>query len=632
MKIHRHTFSKFSLWLATVCSLCASASAIHAATLVPYGSNWKYLVTPAEPAPQSGTTWKQPAYDDSAWTTGTAELGYGDGDEATVIGFGGNASNKYITTYFRISFNVPDPTIYAAASLSLQYDDGGVVYLNGAEVPRARIATMPTVWGTLADSPAIEDQTATVSISPLSLVAGTNVLAVEIHQQAVNSSDISFDLQLTATSTPTVIRGPYLQDQTTTSLVVRWRTDLTTTSQVRYGPSPGSLTTFVDDLLTTTEHIVTLTGLNPNQTYYYSVGTPNLVLAGDDATHFFTMPPPIGTRQPVRIWVLGDAGTSGTTPGSPNANQVAVRNAYYAFAGASTTHLWLMLGDNAYSIGTDAQHQAAIFDIYPTMLRKSCLWSTFGNHESYSGANSNTQTGAYYDIFTFPKAGEAGGLASGTEAYYSFDYANVHFLCLNSMDINRSPVAPMLTWAQADLAATNQDWVIAFWHHPPYTKGSHDSDFEFELVEMRQNALPILEAGGVDLVLTGHSHSYERSFLIDGFYGIGAIPPANVKNNGDGRPAGNGAYTKPTYGMGANEGTVYAVAGSSGQMSGGPLNHPAMFISLNQLGSMVLEVNANRLDAIFLNNSGAQSDTFTILKGITPTPTPNRSRNWEVYE
>ena len=72
---------------------------------------------------------------------------------------------------------------------------------------------------------------------------------------------------------------------------------------------------------------------------------------------------------------------------------------------------------------------------------------------------------------------------------------------------------------EADLAATDQDWIIAFWHPPSYTKGSHDSDTEIRLIEMRENLLPILENHGVDLVLTGHSHSYERSFLLDGHYG-----------------------------------------------------------------------------------------------------------------
>ncbi len=79
-------------------------------------------------------------------------------------------------------------------------------------------------------------------------------------------------------------------------------------------------------------------------------------------------------------------------------------------------------------------------------------------------------TGPYYDMFTLPAAGEAGGIASGTEAYYSFDYANIHFICLDSYDVDRSVDGAMLTWLEYDLVATTADWIIAFWHHPPYTK------------------------------------------------------------------------------------------------------------------------------------------------------------------
>ncbi len=78
----------------------------------------------------------------------------------------------------------------------------------------------------------------------------------------------------------------------------------------------------------------------------------------------------------------------------------------------------------------------------------------------------------------------------------------------------------MLTWLELDLASTSQDWIIANWHHPPYSKGSHDSDVDSEQVAMRENALPVLESHGVDLVLTGHSHAYERSMLIDGHNGL----------------------------------------------------------------------------------------------------------------
>src|SRR5258705_12371843 len=110
------------------------------------------------------------------------------------------------------------------------------------------------------------------------------------------------------------------------------------------------------------------------------------------------------------------------------------------------------------------------------------------------------------------------------------------------MTSDRLEEAPMCQWLRLDLAANTNLWLIAFWHHPPYSKGSHDSDWEFELVEMRENALPILEAYGVDLVLCGHSHGYERSFLLNGYYGGSeTLVPEMIKDGGDGRPSGTGA-------------------------------------------------------------------------------------------
>ena len=223
----------------------------------------------------------------------------------------------------------------------------------------------------------------------------------------------------------TVRRGPYLQSGTPQSVVVRWRTDVPTASRVRYGASPGNLTSFTDDPAVTTEHVVRLSALSPGTRYSYSVGTPSMELAGNDTSTFFHTSPATGTARPTRVWVVGDSGTA-------NANAAAVRAAYEAFTGARHTDLWLMLGDNAYPDGTDAEYQAAVFDMYPALLRQSVLWPTLGNHDGHT-ADSGAQTGPYYDIFTLPVNGEAGGLASGTEAYYSFDFGNVHFICLESL-------------------------------------------------------------------------------------------------------------------------------------------------------------------------------------------------------
>lgn len=405
----------------------------------------------------------------------------------------------------------------------------------------------------------------------------------------------------------TVTRGPYLQQVGPDSAILRWRTDSPTNAMVLFGTSPDALDISESSGAVGSDHEVLLPGLAPETRYYYEIGTTTVALAGGDEAHSFVTSPVPGTPEPMRIWVIGDSGTA-------NASAAAVRDAFLGFTGARDPDLWLMLGDNAYNAGTDFEYQAAVFDMYPSLLRRVPLWSTMGNHD---GANRAT----YLDIFTLPTAGEIGGDGSGSELYYSFDHGNVHFVCLDSHYSNRSAGGAMLTWLEGDLLNANAEWVIAFWHHPPYTKGSHDSDDIADsggrMFDMREIAVPLLEDYAVDLVLSGHSHSYERSMLIDGHHDVSGTWNAATMalDDGDGRPGSDGAYVK-TWGDGAaNEGAVFAVAGSSGKKSGGDLNHPAMKVSLNALGSMVLDIHGQRLEARFLDETGAVLDWFTLENG-----------------
>ena len=389
-------------------------------------------------------------------------------------------------------------------------------------------------------------------------------------------------------------RGPYLQNGTASSVVIRWRTDVPTESHVRFGVSPSDLNRAVFDTSYTTNHEVIVGGLLPDSQYYYAIGSETETFAAGSGYFFITNPQ---TAKPTRIWVLGDAGTWSNP-------QRAVRDAYYAFSTNRHTDLWLMLGDNAYGEGTDAQYQGALFNIYAEMLRKSVLWLALGNHDTYS--TGVVEQFPYLEIFTLPTAGEAGGAPSGTEKYYSFDYGNLHFVVLDSMSSSRATNGPMCAWLEQDLAANTSEWTVALWHHPPYTKGSHDSDDEHELIQMRQSVVPILESHGVDLVLCGHSHSYERSCLLRGHYGLSStLVPEMIMDNRGGPYRVDGVE---------RDGAVYVVAGSSGQITGGDLNHPAMHISLNKLGSLVLDVHGGRLDAAFLQSDGSIGDAFTLLK------------------
>jgi len=580
------------------------------ATPLPRNSVWRYDATGTDLA----TSWRESGFDASAWPSGPGVLGFGDAFIATAVPFGPDPSNKYRTTYFRTTFNVPDdPATITYFNLAANYDDGFVAYVNGVEVARRAMPAGAIVYSTAAT---IHEGGAYESIDLLAsasaLVLGTNVIAVEVHQVNATSSDLAWDGEIAYSMLPaTVTRGPYLQLGTPTSAVLRWRTDAPTDSRVEYGTAVGSLGSYTDDATVTTEHAVTISGLLPDTKYYYSIGTTTVVLEGDDANHFVVTSPAPGSAKPTRVWILGDSGL-------PGAVQNSVRDAYAAYTGSTPTDFVMMLGDNAYNTGLDAEYQSGLFDPYEVMLRKAVLWPTRGNHDVLRGGGNND----YYDFFTMPTAAEAGGVASGSEAYYSFDYGNIHFICLDSEGTDRSPGGAMMTWLKSDLGASTKDWNIAFWHHPPYTKGSHDSDNDGDsggrMRDMRQNALPILDTLGVDLVFTGHSHSYERSVLLKGHYGKSPTldPPTMVLDGGSGRfGTVDGPYAKTSLARVPLQGIVHTVAGSSAQTSGGSLNYPAMYVSVDVAGSMVLDVNGNRLDARFITSIGAVQDSFTVFRG-----------------
>lgn len=577
--------------------------------LIEKSSIWKYLDESNPPA----ADWAAVGYDDSDWSTGRGKLGYGDGNEETTVDYGSDRHDKFITSYYRQNFTLDDANSIRSLLVNVLRDDGAAVYLNGEEVIRSNLPNGSVDSDTLASrgvGGSDESKYFPFNLEASNLVNGTNVVAVEIHQADKDSSDMGFDLELISSTSgiPTDIsRGPYLQMAGHDQITVRWRTSVETDSRVWYGTSVNNLDRRVSSSSAKNDHEITLTGLKPLTRYYYSVGARDDSANGDPDTYFETSPTP-GTATPTRIWVIGDSGTA-------SSRAEDVYTAYLERTGDEYTDQWMMLGDNAYRDGTDEEYQEAVFDMFPALLKQTPLWSTLGNHDA-KFASSEDESGPYFDIFTFPRHGEIGGVASGTEAYYSYDYGNIHFIVLDSYDSDRTEDGDMLSWLVSDLQNTNADWIISYWHHPPYTRGSHDSDDDRRSIDMRENVLPILEQYGVDLVLSGHSHSYERTMLLDGHYGDSSSfdLSRHTKDDGDGNASGDGVYKKPSPGT-PNEGAIYIVAGSSGHVSGdGNLDHPAMSVSLKVLGSVILEIDNLRLNAHFIDDVGSIEDTFTIDK------------------
>jgi hypothetical protein len=435
----------------------------------------------------------------------------------------------------------------------------------------------------------------------------------------LNSDPSGIDLPDTisqqASDSLKIVRGPYLQSGIQTGIIIRWRTNLATDSRVVFGNSPDVLNQEMSVQKKTTEHLVSLSRLKPGTKYFYGIGNSDKLLFDPDSSFYFVTAPSSPYEETVRIWVIGDFGTGDSIPRS-------VKDAYLRYKGNQHTDVWLMLGDIAYMYGSDEQYQTALFDnMYDEVLRNTVVWPTPGNHDMGS-ADSQTQSGPYYDIFSLPVKGEAGGIPSGTEAYYAFDYGNIHFISMDTEDNSLDIKGDMVTWLENDLKANTSKWTIVFFHHPPYTRGTYNSDRKLEsggrMTLVRENILPILDKYGVDLVLSGHSHVFERSYLIAHHYGPSKTFKAKTMILNGKRKKYPTFYEKSDQGPGA----IYVVCGVSGNRpSTKHYEHPAMaFCSDQYRGSLSLEVNDTQLYGIFLDNHGKTRDWFRIEKKENPLP------------
>lgn len=410
----------------------------------------------------------------------------------------------------------------------------------------------------------------------------------------------------------TVVRGPYFQLMRPHTVYVRYSTDTACDTVVTYRKSGSTATITKSDSTLVTDHQIQLTGMNTFVKYIYTIGTSTTTLLSGSSYFLWTSPDDAHPGIRLRFWALGDSGTG-------DANAIAVRDSFVNYMGTNPTGMILMLGNNALPDGSNTAYQTQMFDIFKNQLKNAPLFTALGEADT-DGSTNPPPSLPYFNIFTLPTGTEGGGVASGTEKYYSFNYGTVHFVVLDSQASDRAANGPMMTWLQNDLNANDYPWLVALFHHAPYSKGNHDSDIETEMTQMRANALPILESHGVDLVLGAHSNSYERSFFINGHYGTSdTLLPSMIINGGDGRrgsQGGNGVYRKNVHAV--NAGAVYVVIGSSGQVVPGPLNYPAMYTGLARLGSFEFEVFNNMLDGYFIQSDGTVGDFFEIAKTNLP--------------
>jgi hypothetical protein len=382
---------------------------------------------------------------------------------------------------------------------------------------------------------------------------------------------------------PRVTRGPYLEQTGSTSSLVTVRLDQSSALTVELG-TDGATWPLNFASAAATLHTILLSGLAPATRYRYRVKSGVEVLC-DGPSFAFRTAPPTGSSTPFRFVAWGDSGN-----GTPK--QILVSQRLEELE--PRPDFALILGDIIYPGGEAIYYDDNFFLPYRGMLASMSIWPAYGNHDAATAAGAG-----YFDAFHLPTS------SPGGEKYYSFDWGNAHFTCLDTQS-SLSASDPMLAWLAADLAATARPWKVVFFHHPPYTGGTHADN-----ATVQSLIVPLLDAGGVDLVLSGHSHVLERSYLLANH--------AAVQND----PHDYSKTATPT-------GAVYAVAGAGGQV--GSLDndpaHPLMAFQLGDtLGHAVIEIEGANLRGYFLDDQGEPHDRFSITKGPDATaPAAVRAR------
>ncbi len=389
---------------------------------------------------------------------------------------------------------------------------------------------------------------------------------------------------------PALTRGPYLQSATETGITVVCQTASSTTLVLRYGTRSGPPWDGEASSPSGTTHVIRLGALRPSTRYYYELAAGSSVLAGGKE-HYFRTSPAEKSRASFRFLAWGDSGTGSSTQFDVAARMEEVLP-HPEFA--------LGLGDLVYDSGAASDYDPKLFEPYAGIFPRMTFWPTLGNHDV------KTSNGApYLDAFYLPTDTGAPGHPSNTERYYSFDHGMAHFVCADSESSSSDPGSAMYEWLADDLddaRARGKRWLFAFLHHPPYSKGTHDSDDEGDLIAVRENLVPMFESKGVDMVMVGHSHNYERSYL--------ARNDAILQNHPN-------DYTK----IGSPNGTIYLVSGCGGKTGSGSLDHPLMATSYGSVaGFNVIDVSHDELRGYFVERDGETTDLFAVHKAADVVP------------
>lgn len=288
-------------------------------------------------------------------------------------------------------------------------------------------------------------------------------------------------------------RYNFVQKQTDTSMLVAWRTSTSAVGTLEWGLDSANLDNVISNAVATNKHAYELTGLTPNTKYYYRTSTDAGYLSAVD--HFFTAK---GNDDAHFTFLhYGDCGYDNS-----------VQNSIAALMHDEKADFGIVAGDVDQAIGNN--YDVLYFNVYKDILKNYCHFTAIGNHDTYYD-NAATYLDAFYLPTNNPQQ---------TERYYSFNWGNAKFICLDS-NIPYTNGTDQYNWLIDELRCNNQQWLFVFFHHPPWTNAWSADYFlpfsEYFLYQgnedMRTDLVPIFEQYHVDFVLNGHSHCYQRGEL-----------------------------------------------------------------------------------------------------------------------
>jgi hypothetical protein len=455
--------------------------------------------------------WPQPGFDDRSWGWGPSGFAFDSSAyEATLLP--GFTVTNCVCLRREFLLDAPEGVVWMI--LRLDYSGGFVAFLNGAELARRGLPGPP---GSPVPRDALADphvrgtpEALDVSLAIPLLRSGTNTLAIQWHQSQGASL---YGAALVPELLANFVRGPYLQNTSATTQHILWKTLLPADSRVEYGLTPA-LGLWCLDTNLVAAHEVVLTNLSPATTYYYRV-------LSSSAERLATSPPfafrTLRAAGPFSFTFFADMGQG-------SAAQFAIADVVRR----SEPDLVLCIGDLVYPTYTRWREDLRFFSVYSPHMRTTPYYVVAGNHDVVYGSERD-----FFAAFSMPTNSispeEHAAAHTGPQHYYSFDHGEAHFVGLYVPLLFSYAAltndAPQMRWLEADLASSAKPWKFMFLHHPVISSDGHrNDDYNANLIpdpaELGNLLWPVARRHGVQLILAGHDHVYERFAPVGGVYAV----------------------------------------------------------------------------------------------------------------